>query len=242
MTLYNQALSSVGVSARISDPNEASPEADACRLWYETARDQVLRAAHWPAARAAVQLATLRVRSEGDWVPGDPIPALTGGWRYAYSAPLDMLHPRQMVPVGYRFTQGVYDGHKAVYANHNNAILEYTRVEPDMSLWDIALFSAVVAALAYALATELTAKRTFIDRAKAHGNELILEAREHIANAEGDIVAALPTWIDARLNMRRIDSVPTTAAEQYVYPYGPLIGGVAAEERTPWRAYPEGNR
>jgi hypothetical protein len=82
--ICNMALSRIGNSQRINALDEASIQAEQCSLFYELARDFVLRDYAWNFARAYASLA--QVADTND--PGYP---------YAYAIPTDCLKIRQIV-------------------------------------------------------------------------------------------------------------------------------------------------
>lgn len=82
--ICNMALSRIGNSQRINALDEASIQAEQCSLFYEPARDFVLRDFAWSFARAYASLAE---------VADNPDP----GYPYAYAIPTDCLKIRQIV-------------------------------------------------------------------------------------------------------------------------------------------------
>ncbi len=84
--ICNMALSHIGHSQRIDDLTEASLEAEQCSLFYEHARDYVLRAdCDWGFATAFAQLAQ---------VATNPNPE----YPYAYAVPNDCMRVRRILP------------------------------------------------------------------------------------------------------------------------------------------------
>lgn len=74
--ICNMALAHIGVSIPIANLDEASKEAQACKLFYAQTRDAVLRDFAWPFAGRFVALAL---------VEEDP----TGEWAFSYRYPTD---------------------------------------------------------------------------------------------------------------------------------------------------------
>lgn len=74
--IYNRALSRIGVSDFIGDPNEQSKAGGLYRLWYAACVDSCLRDFPWNFASSVVPLALFS---------GDPPP----GWAYKYAYPVD---------------------------------------------------------------------------------------------------------------------------------------------------------
>lgn len=90
--IYNLALSNLGISQVIADPNERTKYAIVCNRWYETCRDIVLADHPWRFATKAVSLA----------VVDETFP----GWDYVYAYPDDCLAMRTITDdAGGRFIQ-----------------------------------------------------------------------------------------------------------------------------------------
>ncbi|MCO7513716.1 hypothetical protein NJF44_01320 [Pseudomonas guariconensis] len=90
--ICNMALSHIGHGQRIDDLAEASLEAEQCSLFYEHARDFVLRAdCDWGFATAFAQLAEVATN------PNPEFP-------YAYAVPNDCMRVRRILPPA--FPQG----------------------------------------------------------------------------------------------------------------------------------------
>src|SRR4051812_47202369 len=84
VTICNLALNAIGVTAYISDLNESSDEANACRLAYPQARDEELEV-------TAPSWATRRVRPAALDPAQLDLAGGAGGWAYAYALPHDAL-------------------------------------------------------------------------------------------------------------------------------------------------------
>ena len=82
--LCNMALFFIG-GGRIELLTEASEEAAAANLWYDTSRRQALELFNWNFAR---RMQTLALHSDAA-----PVPA----WSYRYTVPADMLAPRHIL-------------------------------------------------------------------------------------------------------------------------------------------------
>lgn len=59
VSICNMALAALGEAAKIASPSDTSTEAKRCRLYYEPARDAVLREHPWNFAQARAQLQQL---------------------------------------------------------------------------------------------------------------------------------------------------------------------------------------
>lgn len=146
VSICNMALARIGVSTFISSLNEASNEARVCALFYEEARDRVLRNFPWSFAKKRVTLA------DAGTAPAE--------WGFKYGYPSDCLKARYIVPVGLRnprndqrvpFEVANESGQRVIYTNQDAAELVYTYRVTDPTLFD-ALFSS---ALAYLLGSEI---------------------------------------------------------------------------------------
>lgn len=213
VTIYNMALNAVGTRNSVASPSEESREAEVCRLWFGPTRDQVLRAAPWPSAKAYARLAVLAERNDTlPWVASDPEP----GFRFAYGFPQDLLAPRYLSSYG-RFSTGTRGSVRALFSNEESVILFYTKSEPIIPLWDIALQMAVAHALAAYICLPLTGKTQRAKKAEDTANSLIYQAREQSANDDNDFLDTVPDWFTARGYAGSAPSV------RYYYPYGPAI-------------------
>lgn len=120
--ICNLALSHLGVSKQISNfDSERSAEANACREFYETARDEVLQAFAWPFASKIKTLALI----EED--PNDE-------WGYSYQYPTDCLRASRILSGSRNDTKdseikfrvmGDNDS-RTIFTDKEDADLEYT--------------------------------------------------------------------------------------------------------------------
>jgi hypothetical protein len=218
VSIYNMALDAVGARSKVSLPTEKSREAEECRLWFGPARDQVLRAARWPSAKAWYRLPLLKERNgDNSWVSDDPEP----GYAYAYGVPSDMLAPRFLA--GYEaFTLSTYPGNKmAIMTNVADALICYTKSQTNISLWDTGLRMAIVYGLAAHIAMPLQGKASRARNAIEQANSLIMSAREDAANTDTERLETIPSWISAR----GYGIAPTST--RYFYPLGDLFSAGA---------------
>lgn len=176
-------------------------------------RDHVLRAADWPSVLAHQRLAVAKERDvDVAWAADDPTP----GWRFAYTAPTDMLVPRYLADFS-RFHLGQYAGSRAIFAQTEDAILTYTTRGTAIADWDVDLKMAIVYALAAHITMPLLAKIGRTQWAEQKANELILMARVNAANLDENTYDTVPDWIAARGYSGSV--VPS----RYFHPYSPLI-------------------
>lgn len=212
--IWNMAVSAAGGRGLISAEDETSRQADLCRLWYATVRDNVLKAASWPSANKWKSLAQLQERDFGDdWVEGNPAPT----WKYAYSAPSDMIAPRHLANYG-RFDRGVVGTTNCIFTQHTPAVLHYTFRQEDVTKWDSGLVNAVVWALAANLAMPLSGKVTRADRLWEQANDAVLLAATDIANEADDVEESHAPWVAAR----GYEELPSQ--QRFVWPYEELNG------------------
>jgi hypothetical protein len=154
LDVFNMAMYHCGTREDIADVNEQSREAEVCRLLYDRVRDHVLRAAYWAAAKGFSRLAVAVERDDTvAWVPTDPEP----GFRFAYSVPNDFLYPRFLTSYE-RFSTGVLNNQSVIFANTEDAILQYTLRQENVALWDANLFMAMSFALWIVGTSTLTAR------------------------------------------------------------------------------------
>lgn len=85
----NFALSHLGVGKAISSLDESSKEAEACNLFYEPARDEMLSSFVWPFATKNLALGL--VSTKGD--TAHP----TTEWYYSYRYPADALYLQKIL-------------------------------------------------------------------------------------------------------------------------------------------------
>lgn len=114
--LCNRALGQAGARGSITNMlTNTSPEAAACRTYYASTRNSLLRAAHWDFARFAAYVNVLKAlpgtpentsTGNASWLPSYPQPP----WIYSYAYPSDCVAVRYIVPqlfVGSSLIDGV---------------------------------------------------------------------------------------------------------------------------------------
>lgn len=219
-TVYNWALAALGSKARIQLPTESSPEAEVCKLWFESVRDQVLQTAPWDSAKAYKRLALSveRETEEGEWMQTDPAP----GWRFAYSVPNDMLSPRFLSTYA-QFELGVNaSNQKVIYTNEAQAVLCYTKRQTNIDMWEPALQHAIGFALAAHIAMKLTGSQDKVRLVTAQAIDKIMTARQAAANAPQFIQDSTPEWIAGR------GYAGASSSPRYIHPYAEFtVTGVA---------------
>jgi hypothetical protein len=145
--ICNLALRHLGISNEIGDlETSAAPEAQACRAFYDTVRDAVLRDFPWPFANRTVELAGQEETPAGDYA-------------YSYVYPSDCVQAlrilsgvrseTQSTKVKYRIANGVSS--TLIHTDDSAPILEYTIREEDPTRYP----ADFVIALSYRLASYL---------------------------------------------------------------------------------------
>ena len=220
LSLFNQAVSQAGGKPKISDPDENSTEANLCRLWYDTVRDNIQQTAPWASVTTSSRLGVLVERDYSlEWAPTDPGP----GWRFAYQPPVNMLRPHYLhsyVP----FVRQMWDGtaecvtspKTVIMTDKKDAILQYARRNEDISDWDMPLYDAVVFALAATIALPLSAKVTLMRELRDMAVGKILLAISEDANEQQVRQEVMPTSLAVR--GYNAPPLPTT----FVYPFAQL--------------------
>lgn len=145
------ALSHLGVNKPVGNDTEQSPEAMACRIWWETALDVTLRAWRWPFARKTRALGLVEEAPNSEWA-------------FAYRYPADCVDARRIVN-GLRVEtvqnripfqiEGDDDG-SIILCSQENAELEYTRRVTQANFFPQDFALALSAQLAILMAPKVT--------------------------------------------------------------------------------------
>lgn len=217
--LYNQALGLVGSTRRVASPTEASVEAETCDLYYDSVRQTILSAAHWPSARSAFRLNQL-AENDGDdnWELGDPQP----GFTYAHALPGDFLHARY-INEGDHFELSTYTAsdestQNCIVSNSEYVVLTYTRDQTTVTAWSKNLYQAIYYGLAGMICWPLTRKLNKSQLLIQRANDMILQARAVKENQEYNQMERLAPWLQARGSYYNV-----TNQYEYMHPYGPLL-------------------
>lgn len=149
--ICNLAISHLGVGKSIATfDTERSEEASACRTFWDQALKQTLRDFHWPFSRRTVTLAL---------VEEDP----TTEWAYAYRYPSTCIEARKLLSgtrnetrqtrIAYQIaadTEG-----RLIYTDLEDAVLEYSALVTDTSLFPDDFAMALSCRLAVYIAPRL---------------------------------------------------------------------------------------
>lgn len=177
-TIANMALDSLGSKSVIASLTEASPEAKACKLWYDASRRQALEAFNWSFARRRLTLA-----SHSDAAPEQR-------WNFRYQYPVDCIKAREIEnPLGpdadaIPFTIELDDAAtvKTILTDLDDAVLIYTSDISNTSLFSMFFVDTLSALLAARIAIKITGKRTLKGDMIQQYNSLLRIAPAHDAN------------------------------------------------------------
>jgi hypothetical protein len=148
--ICNLALGDVGARAQIQSIDEASREAQLCKLYYDPARREVLRDHDWGFASKSEALAL----AAGLAVPPP--------WRFAYGYPSDCLAFREILREGADAPPEPFeiavnralDG-RVILADRPRAVGRYSADVANSALFDAGFVGALAARLAVDLAQSL---------------------------------------------------------------------------------------
>ena len=212
--IYNLALNAIGARSNVASSTEVSREAEVCRLWYTSVRDQVLAGAVWPEATKLAYLAVLNDNTgSADWVPANARP----GYEFAYAYPADCVRPQYLTDFS-RFLVTQYGStQRGIMTSTEKAILTYTVRLEDVTQWSPDLKMAIVYGLAANICMPLSAKPARARMLADHANQILLVARENAANTSNDTYESIPDWISQR------GYSGTLAVNKYFHPYGGLL-------------------
>lgn len=176
--ICNMTLGSIGVNARIGDVDtEVSPEAIACRLFYDQVGAQLLEVRPWPFATKRGALVDL----------GTP-PA---DWGYRYKYPTDCALAVKIINP-YMRTEGtdkkipfkvinLSDAYgKAILCDIQDAELEYNETITDESLFSFSYVQAYVMGLAAPVGMTLRVDKSIVDNASKQFSGWLEEASLHV--------------------------------------------------------------
>lgn len=146
LDIYNMALGYIGVRT-ISSPNEQTPEAVQCGLYWDRARRTALRDFPWNFAARRVRLAQKKLPD-----------AYAMQWRFAYALPdacLKVVHVHDGAHPNTPFRIVQDGGEVLILSRTGCAFADYTVDVEDISLWDELFVDAMVRKLACMIATPL---------------------------------------------------------------------------------------
>lgn len=180
--ICNMALSHLGVSYSIQDvDSELSTEAQACRLFYASCRDEVLRAFRWPFATVIETLALVEEEPNDEWA-----------FSYRYpSACLDIRRILSGTRTDSRTTRVPYrvardSTARLIFCDMEEAEVEYTQQVTNPTEFDPQFGLALSYLLASRIGPRVAGGDQFklADRAYAHYRAAIAEAQNAAAREE----------------------------------------------------------
>lgn len=177
----NLALGMVGQRQLIDDIDEESNEAQACKLYYSTARDECLAAFPWSfATKRAVLALSTETRTGWDLVYVAPTDLLLDGRRFVWdgsrSTPIDLRIPNALE------LNDADDGY-LLLTDEPDAELVYTAQLNTVALWSNAFVKAVAARLAVDLALMLPVKPELSERLEPRARLALAHAAARDGNA-----------------------------------------------------------
>ena len=241
LDVWNQALGHAKSGGDVSDLNEASAEAAACRTYWETVVRRVQESAHWPVCRAYISPPLLGEASDDEqFRVGDPPP----GFAFAYGFPDDGLLPWEMVST-LPFDFGVYSRADApdalaVFSNEEEPVLKYGRFQENTAFWTGHMVEVTSLALGVRLAQRLTGDKVLARQLIAEAQNALNSARASSSTTQ-NARHFVPDFHAAR---GYTDIGPTT---RFVYQVGNLFGnavggGVPSGVGAPTAQSPRSNR
>ena len=219
VSIFNEALGAAGITANVSLENERSPEAETCRLYYQSVRRQVLSAANWSSTSRDEYLAVINERPDNAAWVRENAPTR---FRFTYAQPNLCLRPQNLDDFS-QFKLGVRAEQNALFSNCEDAILHFTIDEENTTLWDHQLRQTIVAALAAYITIPLTGDKSLARLNEQRANENITTAQMVDANSENETFETPASSHEARQG-----SIPRLK-ERYFYPFGSRIMVPAAQ-------------
>ena len=216
VTLFNIALGVAGARASLTSVEDHTIEAEKCRLFYETARDEVFSAFYWGSLRSTARLVQVAERDLSvDWADTDPRP----GYRFAHRLPVNFHYP-QFLSNWSQFELSRIGDELVLMSDAEHPILTYTRKESNLGVWEPMLFSLVAAYLGVKVAIALKVDEKAYRRAVEHLQGVYSSAITAAANQDLQVIQeTLPEWIEAR------GFVGLSAPVRFFYPTQALLYG-----------------
>lgn len=210
--ICNMALGNAAARATITSINENSAEAYQCNLYYDSVRQEILRAVNWNFARSQITLSLIGTAilgtSQTPWTYKYAYPSDCLKARYiidscANNISLDLLNPYVANKIGVPFVVGAdkdSSGNdiKVILTSMQNAVLQYTRDISSVYMFDDQFVMAFTHLLASRITMPLTGK---VDIARSEYDNAIktLDKAQVTDGNEGLTVQdSLPDWIRTR--------------------------------------------
>lgn len=181
--VFNMAVSRCGIKSTIEDPDENSPEANECRVWYNAARVETLAAYNWGFARTSEALSLHSVA------------APTNRWAYRYAFPATCVAPRHIEnPLGTGKPPVPYGQENVLDSDGNDslsivtdlasAVLIFTKDLKILDTWSMHAILTLSVRLGYFISYELTGKTQVGDRLEKRFDIMVNEATSKDAQGE----------------------------------------------------------
>lgn len=203
LDIYNSALSAVSAKGRLTALDENKREAQVCTTWYGLVTKVVQEAAFWPSSKAYVALT-------GKTELTQPVP---NGWLYSYELPADMLRPRYLQSYS---TFELYYQTDAVklLTNDPAAILVYTFLQTDVSLWTAGQAEATIYGLAAKISVPLIGDGNIAQQNFQLADMALAAAQASVLDPQVVQLAQIPSVIAAR------GFSGSETSGKFIYPYG----------------------
>jgi hypothetical protein len=176
--IANFALSKAGLDSTIESLTENSAEANACNLWFDHSRDQVLASYAWTFAHARETLAAHVNDPSADW-----------GYRYIY--PVDSIKIRELErPLGKDadpipfIVELATNGTKSILTDLGSAVAIYTKTSTNPLLYTPGFIEAIATTLAAHIAFPLTGKTKLAQYLESRASLLLRAAPALDANEQ----------------------------------------------------------
>ena len=163
--ICNNALTLLG-QQNIESLDDASPEANACRIFWRPLRDEVLRSHPWNFATTRAKLSRL--------VDSPPF-----GFKYYFQLPADCLFVRNVEPEGYFEIE-----HRFLLSDSPELSIKYTSANDDTTTYDSILGVGLMYRMASSLGYPLTRSSSLTKEYYDLGEDKIAEAKS-IDSIEG---------------------------------------------------------
>lgn len=216
--LFNQALTSIGHAASVTDPNDRSKASTMCQLWFNPARRAVMAAFHWSSLRVIARPPRVGERPDDPWQPGDPAP----GYAFTHQLPADCLLPQYLAGFE-RFALGRRNGERVMYSNVAHPILHYTKDCTSPERWDVNLYNAIIYSLGASLNMAYSGKYAITQALERKIFDLITDASITDANSDDEYFEAMPGTLYGT------GFTPSIGTPHFIYPTTSFrVAGIAA--------------
>lgn len=212
LDVYNAALQACHAKGRLSSLSENKKERYVCDQWYNLTLQTVQEAVHWPSCKATSVLAGKVTRDfSDDWVNTDPEPQ----FKYSYNLPANCLRPRYLTNYD-RFSLGLDDDFDAMKlsTNTDDAVLVYTVLQENVSLWSPGQLQATIYGLAMHIAGPITGRGELINKNMNLANGFLADAQASVLNSFDIRTDYIPDVLQAR------GYTGPDMNARYLYPFG----------------------